>query len=61
MLLTNVGCTGSESNITSCCATTITDADLLCHSGRYAGVRCESQFIAIGMDRMFDLPQTVRM
>ena len=49
MLLTNVGCAGSESNITSCCATRISDTDLPCHSRRAAGGRCESQFTATGI------------
>ena len=35
-LLGNVGCKGTESNLTECCATEI----LYCPSGAYAGIRC---------------------
>ena len=41
MLLGNVGCTGSESNLISCCATEITnDNSSQCHGRDHAGVRC---------------------
>ena len=40
MQLTNVGCNGSESNLTSCCVTEI-PSGVYCHSGAYAGVRCK--------------------
>ena len=40
MQLTNVGCSGSESNLTSCCASEISSS-VYCHSGAYAGVRCK--------------------
>jgi hypothetical protein len=39
MQLTNVGCNGSENNLTSCCAGEIFNS-MYCHSGAYAGVRC---------------------
>ena len=39
MLLADVGCNSSESNLTSCCATVIHSRSH-CHSGLYAGVRC---------------------
>ena len=40
MFLTNVGCNGLESDLTSgCCATK--DSHGICHSGNYAGVRCK--------------------
>ena len=37
--LANVGCRGTESNITDCCAME-DSSGLSCHSGTYAGVRC---------------------
>ena len=37
--LANVGCRGTENNITGCCATEVSRG-LSCHSGTYAGVRC---------------------
>ena len=40
VLLTNVGCSGSESNLSSCCAREISSS-LYCHSGLDAGVVCE--------------------
>ena len=43
MFLTNVGCNGLESNLTSgCCATK--DSHGICHSGNYAGVRCKHNY-----------------
>ena len=39
MLLADVGCNSSESNLTSCCATEI-PTNLHCYNGVYAGVRC---------------------
>lgn len=39
MLLANVGCTGSEGNLTNCCATRISNHSQ-CHSRVHAGVRC---------------------
>ena len=39
MLLADVGCYGSEVNITSCCSRTISH-NFYCHSQNYAGVRC---------------------
>lgn len=39
MLLANVGCSGSEINLTSCCATIISN-NSQCHSRVHAGVRC---------------------
>ena len=38
--LKDVGCSGLEVNITSCCATKITTS-LSCHNGNYAGVKCK--------------------
>ena len=35
----NVGCNGTERNLTECCGTEIHD-DLYCLSRAYAGVRC---------------------
>ena len=37
--LTDVGCSSTEHNLTSCCASEISH-DLHCHSGEYAGVIC---------------------
>ena len=39
VLLTNVGCSGTEHNLTYCCATEI-PSYLHCQTGLYAGVRC---------------------
>ena len=39
MLLACIGCSSSESNLTSCCSTVIQNKSH-CHSGLYAGVRC---------------------
>lgn len=39
MLLTNVECNGSESNISKCCATALVDTSY-CHNKMSAGVRC---------------------
>ena len=39
MLLADVGCSSSENNLTSCCATEIRN-NFHCQSGVYAGVRC---------------------
>ena len=40
MQLTNVGCNGSENNLTSCCTSEIS-SNVYCHSRAYAGVRCK--------------------
>ena len=40
MQLTNVGCSGSENNLTSCCASEISSS-MYCHGKAYAGVRCK--------------------
>ena len=39
ILLTNVGCNGSENNLTSCCSTAISSR-FYCFNRTYAGVRC---------------------
>ena len=39
MVLTDLGCRGSENSLIDCCATE-SPAGLKCHSGEYAGVRC---------------------
>ena len=39
VLLTDIGCSGGEHNLTSCCAMEI-PSNSHCHSGVYAGVRC---------------------
>ena len=39
MQLTDVGCSNSENNLTSCCASEVSSS-LHCRSGVYAGVKC---------------------
>ena len=42
MFPTDVGCNGSETNLTSCCASEISSNSYYCHSGAYAGVICKA-------------------
>ena len=45
MLLANIGCDSSETNLTTCCSTMII-SDIGCHSRSYAGVRCMHNIIS---------------
>ena len=43
MLLANVGCKGSETNLTNCCATRISN-NSQCHGRVHAGIRCMLEY-----------------